>query len=87
MVGDELGCWACGGPVEGPLWAPGGALSVHEWGMAPPGGKCVLRDTIMCDASMCGDGEGCHDDFPTLLYIVVCLDSSVLFPFFGQNPL
>ena len=57
-MGDELGCWACGGPVEGPLWAPGGALSVHEWGMAPPGKKCVLRDTIMRDASMCGDGEG-----------------------------
>ena len=59
-MGGELGCWACGGPVEGPLWAPGGALSVHEWGMAPPGKKCVLRDTIMCDASMCADGEGCH---------------------------
>ena len=86
-MGDELGCWACGGPVEGPLWAPGGALSVHEWGMAPPGEKCVLHDTIMCDASMCGDGEGCHDDSPTLLYIGVCLDSSVVFPIFCQNPL
>ena len=28
--------------------------------MAPPGGKCVLRDTIMYvrDASMCGGGDG-----------------------------
>ena len=74
-------------PATGRRGAWGGALSVHEWGMAPPGEKCVLPDTIMCDASMCGDGEGCHDDFPTLLYIVVCLDSSVLFPIFCQNPL
>jgi hypothetical protein len=81
-VGDELGCWACGGPVEGPLWAPVGALSVHEWGMAPPGKKCVLRDTIMCDAGMCGDGEGCHDDSPTLLYTGVCSVGSVVSSFF-----
>jgi hypothetical protein len=85
-VGDELGCWACGGPVEGPLWAPGGALSVHEWGMAPPGKKCVLRDTIMCDASMCGDGEGCHDDSPTLLYTGVCSVGSVVSSFFFVKP-
>ena len=50
------------------------------------GEKCVLHDTIMCDASMCGDGEGCHDDSPTLLYIGVCLDSSVLFPIFAKIP-
>ena len=61
---------------------------MHEWGMAPPGEKCVLRDTIMCDASMCGDGEGCHDDSPTLLYTVVCLDSSVVFLIFlPKSPL
>jgi hypothetical protein len=42
----------------------------------------VLRDTIMCDASMCGDGEGCHDDFPTLPYTGVCLDGSVVSPIF-----
>ena len=59
---------------------------MHEWGMAPPGEKCVLPDTIMCDASMCGDGEGCHDDSPTLLYTGMCLDSSVVFPLFCQNP-
>ena len=67
---------------RGPLWAPGGALSVHKWGMAPPGKKCVLRDTIMCDASMCGDGEGCHDDSPTLLYTGVCSVGSVVSSFF-----
>ena len=55
---------------------------MHEWGMAPPGKKCVLRDTIMCDASMCGDGEGCHDDSPTLLYTGVCSVGSVVSSFF-----
>ena len=95
-MGDELGCWACGGPVEleGPLWAPGGALTdtVHEWRsgahMAPPGEKCVLRDAIICDASMCGDGERCHDDSPTLLYTGVCSVGSVVSSFFSvKDPL
>ena len=26
---------------------------MHEWGMAPPGEKCVLRDTIMCEMRAC----------------------------------
>ena len=51
--------------------------------MAPPGEKCVLRDTIMCDASMCGDGEGCHDDSPTLLYTGMCSVGSVVSSFFS----
>ena len=51
-MGDELGCWACGGPVEGPLWAPGGALSVHEWGMAPPGERCAFV-TRLCVMRAC----------------------------------
>ena len=44
--GDEVGWWACGWPVEGPLRAALGALNAHEWGKGPPEKKCVLRDGI-----------------------------------------
>ena len=38
--------------------------------------------------SVCGGGEGCHDDFPTLLYRCVCLDGSAVFSIFvGKAPL
>ena len=32
--GDEVGWWACGWPVEGPLRAALGALNAHKWGEA-----------------------------------------------------
>ena len=84
--GDEVGWWACGWPVEGPLRAALGALNAARVGRGPPGKKCVLRDGILCVASMGGSGEGCHDDSSTLLYMCVCLDGSVVFPFFWYNP-
>jgi len=35
-----------------------------------------------------GEGEGCHEDFPTLLYTCVCLDGSVVSRiFFVKTPL
>ena len=44
--GDEVGWWACGWPVEGPLRAALGALNAARVGRGPPGKKCVLRDGI-----------------------------------------
>ena len=32
--GDEVGLWACGWPVKGPLRAALGSLNAHEWGEA-----------------------------------------------------
>ena len=72
--------WGRSGPLE-----HGGVLNAHEWAHGPPEKKCVLRDGFRCDASVCGGGEGCHDDFPTLLYTGVCSVGSVVSSFFGVN--
>ena len=55
VVGDGLGCWACGGPVEGPLWAPG-ALEAHlvcTSGAWPRRGKSACFVTQLCVMRAC----------------------------------
>ena len=64
--GRAVGVWkGRSGPLEARSMARG-------WTHGPPEKKCVLRDGIRRDASVCGGGEGCHDDFPTLSYTQGC---------------